>query len=150
MELRSSDDLRASYARLSATLDEAVRLATHSLGDPDAKVVDHSNRSGFDTSGFLHFSYDVKVESRRNGTQVEKATVWLSFVEPLGQEEEAEIQVLAVAERFQLGEPSSVLKRSGPRKWRASEVPPPGALASEIVQMLRTSWEQLASASRGG
>lgn len=136
MEWRSEEDLRASFARVSATLDEAVRLAQHDLGDPSAQVRDDSNRSGFDKAPTWYFLYDVRLEFRHASESIERASARLTFFEPPLQGDPAEVQLEGLAERFYPGASTSLLKRTTARSWPTSQLPAPREIANELLEQL--------------
>jgi hypothetical protein len=135
---RPNSEIRDSFEKTAAFLDEAVRRA-RALGGGDLQVLDHSNRSGFEKCGCPYYLYDVALEDRQNDGPVARARVQVSFFEPFDPSVERQITVSWLAEKFWLGSSASLFKQSDSRILRSSDAASLESLVDVIVDMLRTA-----------
>ena len=101
MTLRNDGEIRQSFNVTTWGLDAALRRVSELWG---VAIDDHSNRSGFDHSGFPHYTWShvVRREGERDGCIV-LTQVHLSYLEPGEAREAAPVECTVNAQVFLLG-----------------------------------------------
>jgi len=110
-DLRSSEELQAHFAGPAKTLDDALESARPTLLAWGITIRDHSNRSGFDWSGYGTPSWRFAFEARgESASPVTSVTVTIAYEEPLERGKVAELRTKVVAEVFYLGVSTSMFR----------------------------------------
>lgn len=135
---RSDAEIRGSFEKVAALLDDAMRIAHASAGGEGLALVDHSNRTGVERSSSPYYRYDVSLEERRGDADGGRARVQVSFLEPVDSVHR-EIKVSWVAERQRPRSTGTVPKQSQSRTWRDSDLPSGDALAEAILELLQAA-----------
>ncbi len=136
MDWLRDEQIRESFNRRAAVLDEAVACAHAKLALETVRIIDWSNRTGLG-KGMPDFSYRVLLEDRRDGEPVSVARVTPSFVEPpVTDVPPAAIEASWLAEEFWPGSNTSLLKVTGGCKWEGPALPTVDEVADVLVSMM--------------
>jgi hypothetical protein len=104
--LRSVEEIEASFATVVEMLDGALRAARPELDGSGVSVLDRSNRSCFDKSGFPYCVWEhVFLQKFRHGSGIAQTAARITFFEPLDTSDRR-IRLEWVAEIYQLGQVS--------------------------------------------
>jgi hypothetical protein len=132
----SDDEIRQSFNRRAAVLDEAVSRAGAKLALDAVRVIDRSNRTGVG-KGLTDFSYCVELEDRCDDGPVSVARVTLSFYEPPALDVGPPvIKVSWLAEQFWPSSSTSLLKVTGGHKWDGAALPLVDEITAVLVSMM--------------
>lgn len=107
-----SDDVRQSFARQTARLNDLLDAARPTLKNADVRLRNQSNENGFDSSGFPYFVWQWHFEKRhsRNG-EIYSAAIVINYTEP-PENQPPRVELTARTEIFQTGKLSRYKKSS--------------------------------------
>jgi hypothetical protein len=122
MGMKSSVQAESGFRQIETALDSALGVLQAEF--PSYNIVDHSNRSGFEKSGFAHYLWHNILQSDSHPRpHVERQGVDICYLEPLDLHADRLIELSAFTERFHIGQ-ESFFKRTENHSIPASEATP--------------------------